>query len=71
MNSVLIVLMLLASTTGADAKSELEKKFAYCEYVAEQNDDFNAWRWNFEECMADCLKKDPHTSLRSASSFIR
>ena len=63
--------MLLATTTGVDAKSEFERKLVNCEEVVEQNDDFNIWRRNFEECMADRLKHDPHPSLRSASSFIR
>ena len=71
MKSALLVLMLLATTTGVDAKSEFEEKLVHCEEVVEQNDDFNVWRRNFEECMADCLKQDPHLSLRSASSFIR
>ena len=45
--------MLLATTTGVDAKSEFEEKLVHCEKVVEQNDDFNVWRRNFEECMAD------------------
>ena len=63
--------MLLATTTGVDAKSEFEQKLVHCEEVVEQNDDFNVWRRHFEECMADRLKHDSHPSLRSASSFIR
>ena len=71
MKSALLVLRLLATTTGVDAKSEFERKLVHCEEVVEQNDDFNIWRRNFEECMADRQKHDPHPSLRSASSFIR
>ena len=63
--------MLLAATTGVDAKSKFEEMLVHCEEVVEQNDDFNVWRRLFEECMADRLKHDPHPSLRSASSFIR
>ena len=50
---VFLVLMLLASTTGAEAKSELEERLAHCEEVVERNDDFNVWRQNFKACMAD------------------
>ena len=53
MKTALLVLMLLATTTGVDAKSEFERKLVHCEEVVEQNDDFNVWRRNFEECMAD------------------
>ena len=63
--------MLLATTTGVDAKSEFEENLVHFEEVVDQNDDFNVWRRNFEECMADRLKHDPHPSLRSASSLIR
>ena len=45
--------MLLATTTGVDAKSKFEEMRVHCEEVVEQNDDFNVWRRNFEECMAD------------------
>ena len=33
--------MLLATTTGVDAKSEFEEMLVHCEEVVEQNDDFN------------------------------
>ena len=49
----------------------VEKHHKKSSLVVQQNDDFNLWRRKFEECMADCLMKDHHTSLRSASSFIR
>jgi len=62
--------MLLATTTGVDAKREFEEKLSHCEEVVEQNDDFNVWLKNFEACMANRLKQDPHPSLRSAYSLI-
>ena len=52
MQVVLIALMLLATTPGAEAKSKFEEKLEHCEEVVEQNDDFNVWRRNFEACMA-------------------
>ena len=71
MKFVLLVLTLLATPPVADAKSEFEGKLAHCEKVVEQNDDFNVWRQNFEECMVNRLKQDSQLSLRSASPFIR
>jgi len=62
--------MLLATTTGVDAKREFEEKLAHCEEVVQQNDDFKVRLKNFEECMANRLKQDLHPSLRSAPSLI-
>ena len=47
--------MPLATTTGVDAKSEFEEMLVHCEEMVEHNDEFNVWRRNFEECMADRL----------------
>ena len=63
-------MLLAATTTGVDDKREFEEKLAHCEEVVEQNDDFNVWLKNFEACMANRLKQDPHPYLRSASSLI-
>ena len=52
MKTALLVLMLLATTTGVDAKSKLEEKLAHCEEIVEHNDDLNVWRRNFEACMS-------------------
>ena len=52
MKSAVLVLMLLATTTGAETISKLEEKLGHCEEVVEQNEDFNVWRRNFKACVA-------------------
>ena len=53
MQSALLALMLLATTTGPGVQSEFEEKLAHCEEAVEPNDNFIVWQRNFEDCMSD------------------